>query len=1069
MTAYAIRVGLGILAFILVFVPSLGAALIWGVRQGPVSIAQVLPLLEHQVQARTGATATAKGAFLAWDGNRRRLAIRLTEVAISGTPGSVTRLPLVDLSYRLRALLRGMILPTAVSIYNPRLVLTRGSEGDLTLSLGSHGDAATAPAAATDAASRPAFDLRTVLAPLMAPGVRHLDFVDIVAAEATVVDIPQGRHYGIPRLDAGFERTADGLAAQLNFATQIGGVDSAFAVDAAFDLTPAEVRLNAAFDNVVPGLFAAEFSTLAAAKGIDVPISGRISARLRPEDITRIDLADLAKAEARGEFVGGEGSVAAPAPLGLTYPVKGFRLKGDYDGRAGQASLETLHLDLTDAAISAQASASWVPSPAEDDAAGHAIVLKSTLRLTDTALDSFERYWPEGIAPPARSWLVENLRDGRVEEARFDAELRGKDLASLDISTFAGEGRIKDASVHYLRPMPPIVGASGRVVFGLKEIDVFPETGHVGDIVVRPGGRVRFTGLDEYDQYADIDADIEGPLRDSLELLDHEPLKLLRGLGTVDPKAISGVGKTHLTMRFPLLLDLRLVDMTVQAKAALSEVTIKNVIPRRTLTEGVLNLAVDLDGLEVSGDGKVNGVPLRLGWEERFSGPGSRTRYTISGSIDDAGRTALGLDFIPFTAPYMRGPIGGDAVATVDQQGRMSLGAQLDLTQAAMEVPGMGWRKLQGGPASGTASIRFDKGRLRDIQQFRILAGDTLEVSGSAKAAADGRVSSLTFREIKLGRSRLTGGMTFAADGRVDASLTGEILDLQPLVGEGGWKAFVDDDEEGDKPETVPPLTLALSADRVWVSAEGRMTGMTAALHRAADNTWSGEMTGRVDGDKTAVIDVRRDGEVRRLSVTSNDAGALLTAFDFTKSIKGGAMTLEGVIPKDGPIVGKARIDNFSVVKAPILARLVSVASITGIADLLNGAGVSFWYLDAPFSLEHGIATLSEFRATGPSFGITTNGIVNTDTDAVSLRGAIIPFNVVNQVITDIPLIGQILGGKNGGLFAMNYTIAGTLDDPDVSVNPLSALVPGGVQSLFFPKETPPTGQVPATPQTPAP
>jgi len=60
-----------------------------------------------------------------------------------------------------------------------------------------------------------------------------------------------------------------------------------------------------------------------------------------------------------------------------------------------------------------------------------------------------------------------------------------------------------------------------------------------------------------------------------------------------------------------------------------------------------------------------------------------------------------------------------------------------------------------------------------------------------------------------------------------------------------------------------------------------------------------------------------------------------------------------------------------------------------------------------------------------------------------------VPVNVLNRVIADLPVLGPILGGKDGGLFAMNYTIRRTLEDPDVSVNPLTALVPGGIQSLF--------------------
>ncbi len=1048
-TAYAIRAALGTLAFALVFSLTLGGILVWQVRQRPVSIAQILPLLEREIAARTGTDASAKDAFLAWDDDRHRLVIRLSQVSISGTPGTVTRLPLVDLSYRLRALARGAILPTAVVVYRPRLVLARDAEGDLTISVGS------GPAAAAD--EEPAFDLKAMLAPLLARHDQYLDFVDIVEAEATVIDIPRGRHYRVPRLDATLERTARGLSALIDCEALIGGTTSAFTVDAAFDETPAEVRLTIAFRNVAPSLYAAEFQTLAAAKGVAVPLSGKISARLKPRDVTHIDLTDLAHADARGEILGGKGIVLAPAPLGLAYPVKGFRVKGDYDGATGQATLETLHLELEDAALSAEATASWLPH-ATGDTPDRTIAIKATARLTDTALNTFERYWPPGIAPPARSWLVENLKDGRVEDSRFTAEIRGKDIASLDVASFVGEATMKDASVHYLRPMPPIVGASGQIVFGLKEIEVFPETGHVGNLIIQPGGKVTFSGLDEYDQYANIDADIDGPVREALELVDQPPLRLLRDLGTIDPKAFSGNGKTHLTMRFPLLLDLRLADMTVKAKATLSDVAIKNVIPGRSLSDGALDLAVDLDSLEVAGDGKVNGVPLRLGWEEHFSGPGTRTRYTISGSIDNTGRTALGLDFIPFTAPYMHGPVIGDAVATVDRQGRMSLGVQMDLTQAAMEVPGMGWRKLQGGASSGTASIRFDRGRLIDIQQFRVMAGETLEISGSAKAT-DGHVRSLALREVRVGRSLLSGGLDFSANGSVDASLSGKTLDLQPLVGDGDWKAFVDDDDEGDTappPPTVPPVALHLSVDRVWVSAEGQMTKVAATLNRSTDNTWTGELDGDVDGGKKTTVLVRRDGDNRHLTINTEDAGALLEAFDFTKSIRGGAMTLDGTIPPHGPIVGKTRIDNFNVVKAPIVARLVSVASITGIADLLGNTGVSFWYLEAPFSLEHGIANLTEFRAAGPSFGISANGIVDTDSGGVALRGTIVPINVVNRVISDLPLIGNILGGKDGGLFAISYTITGTLDEPDVSVNPLSALVPGGVKSLFFPKGEPP-------------
>jgi len=1039
-------------AFALTFPLLLGGVLVWQVRQGPVSIGQALPLLESQIHSRTGVSVTAKDAFLAWDDTRHRLVIRLSQVAITGTPGSVTRLPVVDLAYRLRALARGAVLPTAAVVYRPRLVLTRDAQGDISIGVG-----APAAAEAPAAEGGPSFDLRSALAPLMAPGDEHLDFIAIVEAEASVIDIPHGRHYRIPRLDASVERTRRGLLGRAEFATLIGGATSAFALVSSFDEETAEVRATLVFQDVVPSLFAGEFASLAAVKGVALPVSGQLSARLAPKDATRIGLADIARAEVSGQIIGGAGVVLAPDPLGMAFPVKAFRLKGEYDGRTGHANLETLHLELEDAAVSAAGTAAWPVEGADGE-----IAISATAHLTDTALDALERYWPPGIAPPPRSWLIENLRDGRVEEARFAAEIAGRDLASLDVKSFSGEARVKDASVHFLRPMPPIVGAGGRITFGLKEIDVYPDGGRLGNLIVAPGGHVRFSGLDAEMQYADIEADITGPVREALELIDQEPLRLLKSMGTVDPKAISGTGATHLTMHFPLLLDLRIKDMTVAAKSQLSGLAIKNVIPGRSLSEGELALSVDLDGMEVSGDGKVNGVPLRLGWEERFSGPGTRTRYTLSGSIDDAGRTALGLDFIPFTAPYLRGPVVGDAVAGVDAKGRMSLGVQMDLSGAAMEIPGMGWRKLQGGASSGTASIRFDNGRLVDMPQFRVQAGDAFEASGSAQADAKGRVNLVTLHDIRVGRSVLEGSLAFAPDGSVDATFRGPTLDLQPLVGEGGWKAFVEDDD--DEPEgPVAPAVVHLDVDRVWVSENGQMGGVKGTLHRTTDAKWMGGITGTVDGGKRTDIAVRREAASREVSVTSEDAGSLLEAFDFTDSIKGGKLTLEATVPDKGPISGRGHIDAFTVVETPVLAQLISVASLTGIADLVNNKGVSFWYLEAPFSLDHGVATLTEFRAAGPSFGIIANGTVDTDSRDVALKGTIIPVNVLNRLITDIPVIGPILGGKDGGLFAMSYTIKGTLDEPDVSVNPLSALVPGGVRSLFYPE-----GKKPETPPAPA-
>lgn len=1052
------------MTFVLVFVAVLGGVLLWQVRQGPVSIARALPTLSEIVRERAGAEFEAENGFLTWDEDSRRVIIRLTQVRIGTGQGTVTRLPVVDASYRLSGLLRGQWLPTDIAVQRPRLVLARGAGGDLRIGL----DEAETPQAPQTEGGQ-GFDLRAALGPLIAPGDDHLDSIAVVDAEATIVDIPRNRHYSVPRLSARVDRTLAGLTARMDLSAKLGGVTAFFALDASYAEAAGEIRATLDFQEVVPSLFAAEFDEIADASAVSLPLSGRIDLRLKPADVTNIGVDDLRRAEIQGDILGGPGVILAPEPLGIAYPVKAFRIKGDYDGRAGRGTLDTLLAELPDATLSVEGQASWPTSP---DTQPSGVKATATARLTDTAIDSLERYWPPSVVPDARAWVVENVRDGRIEEARFAVELAGPDWAGIDVSQFGGEARVKRASVHYLRPMPPIVDIDGTVVFGLKAVEVLPDSGHVGNLVIQPGGKVVLSGLADETQWADISADIIGPAREALKLVDHEPLKLLSAMGTVDPNAVSGHGVTHLTLKFPLLLDLRLADMTVNANSHITQAAVKNAIPGRSLTDGVLDLAVDLDHLDIKGEGKVNGVPMKLGWEEKFSGPGNRTRYTIAGTIDDAGRKALGLDFMPFQAPYITGPMAADAVALVDAKGRMALEAKIDLTPATVTAPGLGWNKQPGTEASGTATIHFLKGRLLDISQFRVNSANGLSVSGSAKAGPDGSLRSLDLPELKIAENTLKGGLSFAPSGSVDMSLDAEYLNLQPLVHDGGWHELTGDDEEdaakGDAktpPEPSTPMVLNLAAKRARLSENGVMTNLTSTLSRGTDGKWVGTVNGNLPQGKTVIV-VQRDGPGRSVEIASGDAGALLAAAGLTDSIRSGTMSMNARIPDEGPVSGKLRIDNFNVVDAPILARLVSVASITGIADVLSNTGVSFWYLDAPFSMDNSVLTLHEARAAGPSFGLTTNGTVNTDSDALALRGTIVPFNLVNQVIAGIPVLGQILGGKESGLFAMSYGIRGTLDTPDVSVNPLSALVPGGVKKLFFPDDKVPMPTPPAPPET---
>src|SRR3546814_19711444 len=108
------------------------------------------------------------------------------------------------------------------------------------------------------------------------------------------------------------------------------------------------------------------------------------------------------------------------------------------------------------------------------------------------------------------------------------------------------------------------------------------------------------------------------------------------------------------------------------------------------------------------------------------------------------------------------------------------------------------------------------------------------------------------------------------------------------------------------------------------------------------------------------------------------------------------------------------------MVKAPALAKLLTVASFTGVLDLLRGEGIPFQGMDGEFVLDNGVATTELMRIYGASPGITAKGRIDFDRDAIDLTGVVVPAYSIHNFLSKIQLLGMILtGGEGDGLLAV--------------------------------------------------
>ena len=174
----------------------------------------------------------------------------------------------------------------------------------------------------------------------------------------------------------------------------------------------------------------------------------------------------------------------------------------------------------------------------------------------------------------------------------------------------------------------------------------------------------------------------------------------------------------------------------------------------------------------------------------------------------------------------------------------------------------------------------------------------------------------------------------------------------------------------------------------------------------------------------------------------SNYPKPLIKRYDFIKGFEEGYLNFNS-IKKDGVSNSVLIIDNFKVKEVPVFAKLLSLASLQGIADLLTGEGIRFTDFEMTYSSKKGLTNIEEMYAIGPAISILMDGYIESK-KLVSLRGTLVPATTINRSIASIPLLGKILiGEKTGeGVFGVSFKIKGPPKNLSTTVNPIKTLTP---------------------------
>ena len=1079
----------------------------WRLASGPVSIGFLTPYIDDALaEVHQGAfNVTFDDTILTWAGWERTLDIRVVNLRTTLPSGAlVATIPEVSISLSAKALMQGTVAPRSIEFFGPNLKVVRHADGQFAMAF------AGASGGSEDFVA--SMILVMLQAPDPALAMSYLKRISVVAGEVMFEDNALGTTWYAPSADAAFTRTEGGLKAELDLDLQAG--DKLAAVSVLGDYSPKGKRLElgVSFDDATPAVFAGLSDQMALLGALDLPISGTITLSVEQDgriegfgfDLTGADghlalpvpvaarlgvlpwaqRVGVSELEISGRYDGQEDvlditrlaltapageTLYMPAPIDHAMPVSKINTALRYGGKTGRLDVSGFQMDANGPSVDVDAVLSNLKA-AEDATSAHGIFADITATAHNVPFDDLGQLWPQGLGDDARTWVLDSLTKGMADRATVSVALRPVAGGGTRMASLAGDMQGHGIDVRYISTMPKVTNAKGTATFNENRFDIHVESGVSDGGLKVTGGDIGLVKLQEDLQWAEIKLSIEGPVPAALKLIDSEPLGFATDLG-LQPDTAQGMAAANISLRIPLKHDLLATEIEALASARLSGAGVRGAIFDKDISDGELELSVTNAGLALEGDVRLGGIPVQMAWKHDFrDGALFLDRYELSGYIEEVlNLGALGIEMPDILSRYMQGGVQANVSTTAFSDGRHALSARIDLANIHLAVPELGWNKPSGVPAAGVLELRIDKDQQREIPKFSLSAPD-MDISGSATFLKDGNLERIDLDTMRSGLTDVVGSLTPTANGAWEVVLRGESLDAGLLWDEMiGIRSFDQKPDAPPRPEgpaagdarekdlmmtaAVDIRNLIIRKDRVLHDLIGTVY-RDRGLWRKMDIV--GVTGGSADGGEGTVevlLDTAADG-LRYLSIASNDAGEALRTLDLYDNIKGGVFDLKAAYTRPGkgaPLEGVAKVTDYAMIDAPAFTKLIGIMSLTGVLDALQGDGLSFDILDAPFRLQDGVLQLTQSRASGPSLGVTASGRVDMDKRILDLKGTVVPAYAINALLGKIPLIGELFSGseKGGGLFAATYTMKGQGENVDIEVNPLSALAPGALRNIF--------------------
>ncbi len=676
-------------------------------------------------------------------------------------------------------------------------------------------------------------------------------------------------------------------------------------------------------------------------------------------------------------------------------------------------------------------------------------------------VDTLKQLWPKFLAGKARQWVLERVAGGQVLGGTFNVALPAGALEAIEQGGAAPDGAVNvelnftGMSITYILDMPPVKTGDAKLTVTGTEFTVDIPAAKIvvadGKEVTLSEGRFFIPDLREDPQQGIINYRAAASTPTVMHLLDHEPLGYITEVG-LKPDFLGGSATGEFTLAMPLKVDLDFEEIKMSGLAHLEDAIAPNLVGDLGVESGALDVELSEEGVSATGEIKIKDVPANIHWQRVFYAPDEQQPpISISATLDSALREKLGIK----VNHLVRGPTPLTLFVKGLGKGTQTMSMEADLTEAQLLFGAMGWTKPKGQVAKVSFDVTQSGDGATNLDNFKIVGND-IGVYGKIALDPQQHLKSFYFSD-------------FSVSPQTHVEITAKVRDDQVLEvhaegpsydGRQFFRSLFSAGQLVDDGSAEPPdpfgIDFTAKIGQVHGFYDTTATDFDVMLKKRDGRLVALKGQGKLNGKKSAGVELKSKNGARILKAEALDAGAAFRLIGFYRSIEGGEASLQvnmdagGAGTKTGTLWAR----DFDVVGDSVVADVLTdpntVAVLGENKQPVARSRIAFKRLRAPFVVGSGKFRLRDAYINGPQLGATMRGTVDFKSQTVQLGGTYIPLYGLNSALGAIPILGRVLVGRKGeGVVGITFAIKGKLDDPTVLVNPMSVMTPGIFRQIF--------------------